>query len=108
MAPWMSSPGFADKLIHIITNSGPIGFALFFMSAVVFGLRYFFPQSVAFIDPSAMGYILCAGLFGFGLVLLKIAAWMIERASKASESFKGWRCQRTAPYRLHELLPVEN
>ena len=60
----MSPSGFADKLIHIITNSGPIGFALFFMSAVVFGLRYFTPQAVAFIDPSAMGYILCAGLFG--------------------------------------------
>jgi hypothetical protein len=104
----MSPSGFADKLIHIITNSGPIGFALFFMSAVVFGLRYFTPQAVAFIDPSAMGYILCAGLFGAGLVIVKVAAWLIEKASKGSESFKDWRRRRTAPYRLHELLPLEN
>jgi hypothetical protein len=52
----MPPSGFIDKLIHLVTNSGPIGFALFFMSMVVFGLRYFKSDAVAFIDTSAMGY----------------------------------------------------
>jgi hypothetical protein len=55
-----------------------------------------------------MGYIFCAGLFGAGLVLLKVAAWLIEQTSIASDSFKDWRRRRTAPYRIHELLPTEN
>ena len=56
----MSPSSIVDRVIHLITNSGPIGFALFVMSAVIFALRYFKPESVAFIEPSAMGYILCA------------------------------------------------
>jgi hypothetical protein len=104
----MSPSSVVDRLIHLVTNSGPIGFALFVMSAVVFVLRYFKPEAVAFIEPSAMGYILCAGLFGAALVFLKVAGWLIKQSSKGSASFAAWRRKRSAPDRGHELLPIEN
>jgi hypothetical protein len=78
------------------------------MSAVVFALRYFKPEAVAFIEPSAMGDILCAGLFGAALVFLKVVGWLLEQSSKAAVSYKAWRRRRTAPDRIHELLPIEN
>jgi hypothetical protein len=104
----MTPSGFVDKLIHLVTNSGPLGFAMFFMGTVVFALHYFRPEAVAFIEPSAMGYILCIGLFGAGLVLIRILSWLQVQFEKAAARFKTWRIRRTAPDRLHELLPVEN
>jgi hypothetical protein len=103
----VAPPGFVDKLIYLITNSGPLGFAMFFAGAVVFILRYLKPEAVAFIDPSALGYILYIALFGAGLVFLKAWAWL----NKQSKLFWAYLKQRnryvTAADRLDDLLPEE-
>lgn len=103
----VAPPGFVDKLIYLITNSGPLGFAMFFAGAVVFILRYLKPEPVAFIDPSALGYILYIALFGAGLVFLKTWAWL----DKQGKLFWAYLKQRnqyvTAPDRLDDLLPEE-
>lgn len=45
---------------------------MLFTGSVVFVLRYFRPEAVAFIESATLGYIFCMGLFGGALVLLKV------------------------------------
>jgi hypothetical protein len=100
-------PTVIDRLIHLITNSGPIGFALLFVASIVFGLRYFKPEAVAFSDPSQLAYIFYAGLFGGGLVFLKVWVWLNKKLKLFWEYLKQRHRYVTAANRTDELLPDE-
>jgi hypothetical protein len=103
----MTPPGFVDKLIHLITNSGPLGFALFFAATVVFALRHFRPETVAFIEPGTLGYILYIGLIGAGLVFLKAWAWLSNKSAVSWAYLKQRNKYVTAARRIDDLLPDE-
>jgi hypothetical protein len=103
----MSPPTFIDKLLHVIMNSGPLGFAMMFAATVVFLLRYFIPQTVAFIEPSVLGYILYLGLIGAGLVFLKIWMWGSKQGSAIWTYLKQRNKHVTAAARIDDLLPEE-
>jgi hypothetical protein len=100
-------PTFLDKILHVITNSGPIGFALAFAASVIFALRYFKPEAVSFIDPSQLGYMFYVGLFGAGLVLLKFLTWLNKQRKRFWEYLQQQNRYVTAADRMHELLPDE-
>jgi hypothetical protein len=103
----VTPPGFVDKLIHLITNSGPLGFAMFFAGSVVFALRFFKPEAVSFIEPTQLGYIFYIGLIGAGLISLKTWVWLNKQSKLLWAYLKQRNRYVTAHERLDDLLPDE-